>query len=90
MIGGTNSNNGWRTVWEQLPNTYIDSDGGKDTKAHLPFSGLLGQLLRLIRQLRVMESYLSTSWNKVTFTGRAEEERQNPTKNTTGKGGKCT
>ena len=28
---------------------------------------MLGQLLRLVRQLRVLESYLGTLWHKVTF-----------------------
>ena len=54
-------------MWEQLPNTEIDSDGGEDTKDHSSFSGLSGQLLRLIRHIRVPESYLGTSWHKVTL-----------------------
>ena len=67
MRGGINSTNGWRTMWEKLTNTEIYSDGGEDTQSHSSFSGLSGQLLRLIRQLRVMEYYLGTSWHKVTF-----------------------
>ena len=66
-IGGINRTNGRRTVWEQLPNTDIESDDGDDTKDNLSFSGLSGHLLRLIRQLRVLESYLGTSWHNVTF-----------------------
>ena len=65
MIGGTNSNNGWRTVWEKLSNPSIDSDGGKDTKYHLSFSVLPGQLLRHIQKIRVMKSYLGTLWHKI-------------------------
>ena len=54
-------------MWEKLTNPEIDSDDGEDTKSHLSFSGLSGQLLRLIRQIRVLESYLGTLWQKVTF-----------------------
>ena len=67
MRGGINSTNGWRTVWEKLTNPNIDSDGGEDIKAHSSFSGLSVQLLRLVQQLRVLGSYLGTSWHKVTF-----------------------
>ena len=67
MRGGINSTNIFRIVWEKLPNPDIDSDGSEDTKSHSSFSGLSVQLLRLIRQLRVLESYLGTSWHKVTF-----------------------
>ena len=60
MRGGINSTNGWRTVWEKLLNPDIDSYGDEDTKYHSSFSGLSGQILRLIRQLRLLESYLGT------------------------------
>ena len=65
--GGIKSTNGWRTVWEKLPNIDIYSDGGKDTKSHLSFSGFSGQFLRLVQYLRVLESYLGTLWHKVTI-----------------------
>ena len=67
MKGGINSTNGWRDVWEKVPNPDIDSDGIEDTESCFSFSGLLRQLLRIIRKLRVLESYLGTSWHKVTF-----------------------
>ena len=60
MRGGINSTNGWRTVWDQPLNPDIESDVGYDTKAHSSFSGLSGQLLRIIRHLRVLELYLGT------------------------------
>ena len=53
-------------MWKKLTNTDIDIDGGKDRKAHSSFYVLLEQLLRLIWKLRVLESYLGTSWHKVT------------------------
>ena len=74
MRGGINSNNRWRTLWEQLQNYDIYSDDGEDKNSHLSFSGLLGQLLRLIRQLRVLESYLGTSWQKISFRGTSTQE----------------
>ena len=36
MIGGINRTNGRRTMWEQLPNPNIDSDGGEDKKLTRP------------------------------------------------------
>ena len=67
MRGGINSTNGWRTVWEKLPNPDIDIDGGKDAKSCCSLSSLSGQLLRIIQQLRVLELYLGTFWHKVTI-----------------------
>ena len=74
MRGGINSTNGWRTLCEQLPNPDIDSDGSKDTKSHLSFSIFSGQILRLIRYLRVLELYLGTLWHKVAFRVASTQE----------------
>ena len=54
-------------MWEKPPNPDIDIDGGKDTKSCCSLSGLSGQLLRIIQQLRVLELYLGTFWHKVTI-----------------------
>ena len=67
MRGGINSTNIFRIVWEKVPNPDIDSDGSEDTKSHSSFSGLSGHLLRLIQQIRVIESYFGTLRHKVTF-----------------------
>ena len=56
--GGINRTNGRRTAWKQLSNTDIDSDNGKDKKSHSSLPGLLGQILRIIQHLRVLEPYL--------------------------------
>ena len=63
-------------MWEQLTNPDIDSYDGEDKKSHSSFSGLLGHLLRLIRQLRVLESYLGTSLQKVTFRVASIQEKE--------------
>ena len=64
-------------MWEQIPNPDIDSDGDKDTKYHLSFSGLPGQLLRLIRKLRVMKSYMGALWHKIiSRVASTQEESQ--------------
>ena len=61
MRGGINRTNGWRKVLGKLPNTNIVSDVGKNTKANLSFSLFLGQPIRLIQHLRVLESHMGTS-----------------------------
>ena len=74
MREGIDSTNIWRIVWEKLPNLDIDSDVGEDTKYHSSFSGLSGQLLRIIQQIRVLESYLGTLWHKVIFRVASNQE----------------
>ena len=59
---------------EKLLNPNIYSDGIEDKKSHSSFSGLSGKLLRLIRPLRVLESYLGTLWHKVTFRVDSTQE----------------
>ena len=64
-------------MWEQLPNTEIDSDGRDDKKAHLSFYFLLGHLLRIIPQIRVLDLYLGKSWYKIAFrVASIQEETQ--------------